>query len=85
VTTADVFIRVLSEATGKPPAEVKDLVDRIFRVPGTSGALYEELPDDLARRLLAALLRQLPAIRDHLEGAGRLVRDESGDADERKS
>jgi len=63
LTHGDILVRILSEATGKPPALIHHLLDTIrVMLPGGT-RLDEVLPPDEAAELLAGLRSELPGIR----------------------
>lgn len=72
MTNFDIFAQILSEASGRPIEEVKLKTDVILKMIGTSGKMYDEVPDDKAQELLAKLRTELPGIRQWLI-KGRLL------------
>ena len=80
MTNRDVFTQILSEASGRPLDEVKDLVDKLVRSMGSRHHLDEEISDDEAQAQLTQLRRELPGIRRWLVQGGIEAREIIRDA-----
>jgi hypothetical protein len=73
VTNADIFIQILSEASGKPREEVETLADTFYQTIGSRFRLDEELSDDKAQELLKSMRQELPGIRAWLVQGGLMA------------
>lgn len=79
VTNADVMTQILSEASGKPEAEVRDSLTRFCKVNASvSDNSSARLSDTDAERLLSSLRRELPGIREWLAQGDRRARRSMG-------
>jgi hypothetical protein len=74
VTNADVFVQILSEASGRPPNLVRVLLDELCQTMGAKHRLNAELPTERAEQLLSDLRKELPGIRAWLAEGNRLAR-----------
>ena len=73
MTNFDVFAQIISEASGKPLEEVKSMTDVILKMAGSTGKMYETIPDDKAQELLTKLRTELPGIRQWLIAGGLMM------------
>ena len=73
MTNFDIFAQIISEASGKPLEEVKLMTDVILEMAGSSGKMYEVVPDDRAHELLAKLRTELPGVRRWLVEGGIMM------------
>jgi hypothetical protein len=83
MTNADVFIQILSEASGRPPDQVQDMLDNFLRFTGASHRFDQELSDAQAEELLIQLRRELPGIRRWLAQGAFEAREIIKDASRR--
>jgi hypothetical protein len=74
MTNTDIFTQILSEASGRPPAEVKGLLEQFRKMMGTKDNFDVEVPDQKAQELLRSLRTELPGIRAWLEKGGHMAR-----------
>lgn len=63
MTNADIFNRILSDASGQPVAEVTGMTELLANMFGAQICLNEEISDAEAEKLLATLREELPGIR----------------------
>ena len=73
MTNFDVFAQIISEASGKPLEEVKSMTDVILKMAGSSGKMYETIPDEKAQEMLTKLRSELPGVRRWLVEGGLMV------------
>lgn len=73
MTNFDIFVQVISEASGKPLEEVRQMSDVILKLAGSSGKMHEVVSDNEAKRLLNQLRGELPGIRDWLIQGGLMA------------
>jgi hypothetical protein len=73
MTNFDIFAQIISEASGKPLEEVKQMTDVIFKMAGSSGNMYEKVPDDKAQELLTKLRTELPGVQRWLVEGGLMM------------
>lgn len=73
MTRFDIFAQIISEASGKPLEQIRQLSEIIFKITGApSDKLHHGLPDNEANELLAKLRMELPGVRRWLI-EGRLM------------
>jgi hypothetical protein len=66
----DVFIQILSEASGRPVDQGEDMLDSLLPFLGSKHRFDDEISDQDGERLLTELRAELPGIRRWLaEGA----------------
>ena len=73
MTNFDIFAQIISEAIDKPLEEVRLMTDVILHMAGSSGRMYENVPDEKAKKLLAKLRTELPGIRRWLIEGGLMM------------
>ncbi len=73
MTNFDIFAQIISEASGKPLDEVKQMSDVILKMAGSSGKMHEEVPEEKTQNLLTKLRGELPGVRRWLVEGGLMV------------
>lgn len=73
MTNFDIFAKIISEASGKPLEEVRQMSDVILKMVGSSQKMYVVVPDSEAERLLTQLRSELPGIRNWLIQGGLMA------------
>jgi hypothetical protein len=73
MTNFDIFAQIISEASGKPIEEVKLMTDVILKMAGSSGKMYEAVPDNKAQELLSKLRNELSGVRRWLIEGGLMM------------
>lgn len=80
MTKFDIFAKIISEASGKPLDEVRNLTDVILKMAGSSGKMYEEVPDEKAQELFANLRKDLHRVRQWLIEGGLMMEADIADS-----
>jgi phage/plasmid-associated DNA primase len=71
----DIFIQILRETTGKPPREVRKIVEAIkLREPELRVGFEKHVSDKKARKILSDLRREKPGILNWLLAGAAQVR-----------
>lgn len=73
MTNFDIFAQIISEASGKPLEEVRQMADVILKLAGSSGKIHEVVSDSEAEKLLTQLRGELPGIRNWLIQGGLMA------------